>query len=337
MQIRKMILLVAAFALSSCGAPPSKNTSNSKPLISYQDAPRRDGFESILVILPASSAAEQALKGLKYEIEEDFDVATLTVDKSTKVVDLAKAIEVVQPKAVVLMNNPTLALYYHYQKSLGGKAPPALAMLSSFLTNVVGKLENTGGIIYEVPAVTVFPSMRDYITRKIERVGVIHRPALSDFVAKQNDLAKAANIEIIAVEITDSPVANDVEAAMRKLRKQNIDALWVLNDNKLLAPNVLPGWRNAFKAGPALPVVVGIRPLIDPKHHFGSFAILPSYEGLGSQAGEMLLNWADDDWQGVNGDVQEPVAVEVVVDIGEVRKHFNLKEEMLGSIDVIVE
>jgi hypothetical protein len=337
MQVHKTLLLLAALALTSCGAPGAKNTSTAKPVVSYQDAPRRDGFESILVALPASKAAEQALKGLKYEIEEDFDVVTLTVDKTTKVPDLAKAIADARPSAVVLMNNPTLALYYHYQKSVGGKAPPALAMLSSFLADVVGKLENTGGITYEVPAVTVFPSMRDYISQRIERVGVIHRAALGGFVAKQRALATTANIELVSVEIVDAPKAKDVEKAMRTLRLEGIDAVWVLNDNRLLAPDVLPGWKRALSSGAALPVVVGIRPLIDAQHHFGSFAILPSYDGLGSQAGEMLLNWADENWQGVSGDVQEPVAVEVVVDIGEVRKHFSLKEDMVGSIDVIVE
>lgn len=338
MQIHtNIILLLAALALASCGSRPAKNTSKSVQTVIYEDAPRRDDFESILVVLPASGAAEQALNGLKYEVEDDFDVVTLTIGKSTSVSDLAAAVEAAKPSAVVLMNNPTLALYFHYQKTMDGQAPPALAMLSSFLSDVIGKLENTGGITYEVPAVTVFPSLRDYIDQKIERVGVIHRAGLGSFVEKQRALATSANIEIVAVEISDKPTAKDVTKAIDKLRSKKIDALWVLNDNRLLAPKVLQGWRTALGEGKPLPVVVGIRPLIDAQHNFGSFAILPSYEGLGSQAGEMLLNWADDDWESVSDDLQEPVAVEVVVDIGAVRKNFHLKEDMVGSIDVIVE
>ncbi len=328
--------LLSCVVLLACGPSPGSNTPKAAP-ITYEDAPRRDGIEAILVALPASQAAKEALTGLRYEVEDDFDIVTLVIDSSSLASDFAKAVDKSKPVAIVLMNNPTLAIYHKYQ-STAKTTPPAIAILSSFLSRVIGKLRNTGGIAYEVPAVTIFPSLRDYINRDVSRVGVLHRKSFSGFVSRQQSLAKAVNVELVSAVVSDKPTAKEVKSAVAKLRKQNVDTFWVLNDNLLLSPEANRGWLEGFnQGGKRLPVIVGVRPLINSKHHFGSFAILPSHEGIGSQTGEMLLDLADNDWEGELGEVQEPIAVEVVVDIGDVRKHFQLNETMVSSIDILVE
>ncbi len=329
--------LVCAYSLAlfSCIGRPS--TRSVSVAITFEDSPRRPGVPVIFVALPAAEAAKQALDGLRYETEEDFDIVTFVVSGSTTVHELAQGIEAAKPSALVLMNNPTLTLYYKYQQQEEGRTPPAIAILSSFLPDVIGKLENTGGVAYEVPAVTIFPSLRDYSDVEISRVGVIHRGALTPFVERQRKLAKVARLELVSEVIGDRPGEDEVEKAIRKLRKRNVDAFWVLNDNILLSSKTYRGWMNGFHKGKKLPVVVGVRPLIDSEHHFGTFAILPNHEGLGSQAGEILHELAESDWQDELSEVQEPIAVEVVVDVHEARTYFRLREDMFNAIDVAVE
>lgn len=113
--------------------------------------------------------------------------------------------------------------------------------------------------------------------------------------------------------------------------------MWVLNDNALLTHDAIAeSWLPRLHETP-VPVVVGVSALVHPEVEFGTFAVLPDHERLGSQAANLVFELADDQWQLKDRSVELPLSVKTVVDVGQLRDHFGLQPGALKKIDQALE
>lgn len=324
--------------LSMVGCGPARRSTKSDLALKIVDPPRRPDMDAILVFLPATGATVEVLDGLREALVEDFDVITMVVGPETTPEKLGTMINAVGPKALVLMNNPTIKLYAAYQAKRGGDAfPPALMIMASYLDRMRGDVKNATGIYYEIPSVTVFANLRSLVGKKIKKIGVLHRPAFRSFVDAQAKLASIEGFEFMPVDVGNRPSARKLSRAVTKLRKDNsVDAIWVLNDNALLSKKMIgKGWLPGLRKNQT-PVVVGVGALVSPTGAFGSFAVLPDHVELGIQAGNMLLEIADEDWAVEEG-VALPIAVKTQLHVGFARKFLKFDEAQLERIDRVVE
>lgn len=328
--------------LSACEpattAGPARAPTQADP---FRDPAWRAGKPRVLVLMPTSSQTIEVWTSLSQELSADFDVVTRRVDGGTSTRFVGDAIATLQPACLVLMDNTTLRIYGQYQRQRrpGSQNPPAVVVMTSFLAEQAGALENAIGIAYEAPAVTQFSRLRMLINRRIRRVGVVFRPSLEPFVRRQAALARAENIEIVARRVAAAPHVNEVRHALSELiDTPRVDALWVLNDNMLLTPElVTTAWLPALGSARPLPVVVGVRSLIRTSPPLGTFAMIPDHESLGVQAASLVFELSEQHFQATSWRVDEPVSLKTIINGAQARSHFGFNDTQRSNVDEVVE
>lgn len=328
-----MIVVLTTF-VGGCVAP------NNEAKIQFNNHARRPGMDSILIAMPPSTNAAEIRSSITEELAQEFDVQSFSVDRGTALDALEKAIADAAPKCLILVNNSTVALYRRLQHRNPNHAyPPAIVVMSSFVEELVVGLRNTTGIAYEIPIVTVFSKMRELLKDDVVNIGLLHRKNLSSFVMRQQELADVEGFRIHSIVVSEYPRPREIRAGVRRLRNAgHLDALWVINDNRLLNKGVLlrEGWMPVIEQY-SIPVAVGVDSLVNPVNHFGTLAVLPDHEALGVQTADMVWTLSHSDWKASDLEIEQPLSIETVVDVVFARKHLDFHQEFLSHADRVVE
>jgi hypothetical protein len=304
-----------------------------------RSAPAGAAKGTILVAMPETVQTREVWAGLRDELARDYRLVAVRIDGPGAIPDLAAAMARHQPNGVVLMNNPTVAAYRAYQQQSGRKQfPPAVVVMTSFFDGHLPQLAEATGISYEIPLITVVTNLRKVIASPVERVGVIVRPSLRGFVQRQAAIAAREKIVVVEQPVGPSPNSSEVKWALWKL-EHRIDALWILNDDRLLTPRlIVDGWLPGLNERPYLATIVGAASLVSPRQSFGTFAILPDHTALGAQAAAMIFDLSDNKWAlPPGGAVQLPVSTTTTVDLVQLREHFVIRPGGLQHVDRILE
>jgi putative ABC transport system substrate-binding protein len=306
----------------------------------FADPPPRSGAATLLIAMPTLGDFVDVRRGLVTEVQKNFNVTTLAVTGKTTAADLGAVIERTSPACVVLMNNSTVTLFRQYKDSRGSNpVPPAVVVMASFLDRLRATLPHSTGIAYEVPGVTMVRNLRTIIARPVRKVGVVYRPVFRDFVEKQKGLAAGEQIEFVGVEVAKDVTAEDLKTALVTLAtKNNVDALWMINDNGLIRDGRFldESWRAALKEV-KLPLIVGLPNLIDPLSPLGTLAVVPDHETLGLQTANLIFDVADDGWRVEDHATEFPLSVKSIVDVKQARDNFGLQPDALRHIDRVAE
>lgn len=280
--------------------------------------------------------------GAEFEIEERILGAGASGGNATAANRLSSAIALSRPRALVLMDNETIALYGDVQRQWKDSVPfpPSISLMAIRVDKAIERLRNAAGIFYEVPGMTVLVNLRSLLTGPMRKVGVIVRPSMADFVRENAKWCKHENIELVPFEVEEGRVdlARAVRRGVRHLcDRENVDALWILNDNYFLSREIIgEGWLPALERFQK-PVVVGVENFVSPGSRFGAFAILPDHYGLGVQAAGMILRLRDDGWA-MEGTarVEQPLAVYKVLNLVQARKSARIRESALVEVDKVL-
>jgi putative ABC transport system substrate-binding protein len=340
--MRRSILgaLVISLPVLGCATASTGHSGAVAAAPVVQDPAPRAGAPAILIAMPGSPDFIDVRRGLVSEVQNNFNVSTLLVTHDTSVAQLAVAVERVHPACVVLMDNFTLNLFRAYEAAHQGEpAIPTLVVMTSFLENFRTLLRRATGIAYEVPGVTAFVNLRAIVARPIKRVGVVYRPAFKGFIRHQSELALREHVVVVEREVPRDVTADGLREALHALiDKDQVDALWMLNDNLLVrdAEFLDQTWRAELRAS-SVPLVVGVPNLVDPASPLGTLAVVPDHESLGLQAGNLIFELADAGWQMESHPVDLPLSVKTIVDIRQVRNSAGLRPDALGRIDKALE
>lgn len=293
----------------------------------------------MLVCMPDTSQTRQVWTGLCDDLGKQYRLVAVHADASDASRAIAEGMRRYQPSGLVLMNNPTVAAYRTLQKSSPHAVfPPAVIVMTSFLDGRSQQLLATTGISYEVPLITVVTNLRKLIVRPIERIGVVVRPGLTGFVRRQAELARREQITVFEEKVDTRCNASELKRALRRL-KQHVDALWILNDDRLLTPQLITeGWIPGLNERPWSPAIVGAASLVSPGQSFGTFAVLPDHIALGSQAASLLFDIADNGWVvPPDAQIQSPLSTTTTVDLVQAKERFELRADALQKVDRVLE
>lgn len=330
--------MAAALCLLGAAAPdPIPSPSMASPADSVRIPDR------VLVLRAEGSMFEEALGGLVGELEGELALEVRLIAHGTKIRTIDSVVKALRPRAVVLMDNEAIRLYAAVQAAWKDATPfpPAVALMAVRVDKAMTGMKRVTGISYEVPGVTTMVNLRSLIQDPVRRVGVIHRGAMADFVKDQAAWCASERIELVPYLIPDgSPdVAKAVRTGVRRLwRKEGVDALWVLNDNFHLTPEIIrEGWLPALERFEK-PVVVGVENFVSPAAKFGTFAVLPDPYGLGAQAAGLLLRLQEDGWEAdETPSLRQPLAITKLLNLRLLRKYSRIHEDRLLEIDRVVE
>lgn len=341
--IRRFALLASCasaclVAFSAC-TPKPELPSAEKGELSFHDTPPQAGRDTVAVLTPLETETQELWESLVQELGAEFNVATVPVGRTTGSRHLARELERLQPACVVVVDNRTLELYRELQgQRPSATFPPAVVVMTSFLERAIGGLRGATGIAYEVPAVSSIVALREVSRLDVQRVGVVHRQMFRDVIATQSRLAALEKVELVSIAVPNDPTPEVVEDSLDRLVvEQKVDALWVVNDNRLLTAELLvESWLPVLRFRP-IPVIVGVSALVHPEVHFGTLAVLPNHAELGVQAANLIFDLADNAWQlEAERQVELPLRVMTVVDVKQVDDYFGLEPDALAKIDQAV-
>jgi len=329
----KELVLAGAIALGLFVAcqPPASPTET--PAWMKNEA-RRPDFDLVQVLSPPSAKAEPLVRALRSELGSDFDVRLSAVTSETSLAELGGLLANVQPQAVVLLDNPTVALYAQWAQRRE-QPPAAVIVMSSFAERLADKVPNSTGISFQPPAVTSLTELRRLLHTPIRRVGVIHREGFETFITREKRRALREHIELVPAVVSRTPSAREVARALRTLRRQEVHAMWIPNDNTLLSRRLLvDAWLPHLKRSP-LPTVVGVSSLVTAKPHFGTFAAVPDLEGLGIQTADLLYDLRASSWLARDHPILPPLSIRSYVDVSRARE-LGMPRDAEATIDVLV-
>jgi ABC-type uncharacterized transport system substrate-binding protein len=237
----------------------------------------------------------------------------------------------------VLMNNPTVAAYRTYTAQTAGPRVPSVVVMTSFLDSASLNSLNAMGIHYEVPLITAVTSLRRILDTPVERVGVVYHPTLEAFVRREAALAKREQITVVSTPLDPEPNVAHIKSAIRDA-KRTADALWVLNDDRVLTPQLIAdGWLPGLNERPWRPTLVCASSLVSAQRSFGTLAVLPDHTALGVQTANVIFDIAEDRWQLPERGAQLPLSINTVVDLRQAHERFDLKRDALAQVDKIIQ
>jgi ABC-type uncharacterized transport system substrate-binding protein len=300
-----------------------------------------DDMDTALVLTAQGQAFSEVVSGISGDLEEDLNFEVYVIGKGSKVSEIETQIQKHKPKIIVLVENSAINLYAKYQKANpDSQFPPSVAVAALFVDRFLTNLKNATGIRYEIPAVTSIVNMRSVLSKKVKRVGVVHRKWMKSLIEENAKYCRSEGIELVPISIPnkDKKLDKKLNAGLKSLINQKVDAIWVLNDNALLNGNMI---RSAWlpTVGKArLPVIVGIKPMLSTKLNFGSFAIVPDHYALGVQAASLIGEIMEEGWEIGDRDIEQPVSVKKVVNVSVLNnKKVKYREDQLSAMDEIVQ
>lgn len=305
----------SAFTVSSTGRDPSKDT--------------------VLVLLPQEERVLSLVDSLRHELEADFNVRLEPVTQKTTEWDIEGLVANHEPKIVVLLNNPTVHLYASWAAKKRS-FPISLILMSSFAGELVNTVPNSTAISWEVPIATSVQGLRG-LGLKVTRVGILHRRAFSREIERERELARPEKAEFIVQKLNDHPSAREIKAAIVRLRRAKVDALWIPNDNGLLKPEFLTQVWAPYLQHFGSPVIVGVPALVRGDLRLGSYAASPDLGALGVQAADRIYDISDAGWQLPALRVADaPLSVKSYLSARAV-DDFGISKEGLGRVDYLIE
>jgi len=297
------------------------------------------GGGRILVIAPDHrdfSEAYDAIKANANDLTFQRIVWTDTLSVQTGVQILSGF----HPDLIVLLDNKSIRLY---KQMIAIAKPvkniPVVALMALQIESVLSGMPSAVGISYEVPAVTTMSRLRILLNDSIQRVGVVYRGEMESFFTENRRLCKIEHIELIGSRVDESPIP--VETLQRSLNvlseSGHLDALWILNDNSLLTPQLIrDGWIPFMKNHP-LPGVVGVETLLQTRLNLGTLAVVPDPTGLGAQAANLIYEAMDHGWAWDHSRIEKPLSVLEIMNLTMAHRVARPRENVARLVDRVVE
>ncbi len=296
--------------------------------------------EPLLIIRTEGKDFEQAVQGMREELEEDFSINEMVIDKRASAYEITRKMKNVLPRVVVLMDNISISLYQKYQRQLPDSADivPSVSLMASFIDFAIKGLKGGTGIFYEVPIVTSVVNLRSVLTSdSFDKVGVIHRNFMKQHIRTNREYCTKEGIELVSYRISGrSNIESELKSGFKKLRKSRVNALWVPNDSKIVNAGTLKSVWIPFAAKFKKPIIVGVEVLVTPRFQFGTFAVIPDHVRLGAQAAEIVFDIMDNDWQVGNRPIEPPRSVYKIINLKQAERLFKVDKEKLANVDKIL-
>lgn len=301
------------------------------------------GFAADVVVAlhPMGKDFVEALQGVKENLGDEISVQSIAMGKGDEWAQIKPSLQKMTPRLLVLMDNQAVKIYKQYRDEMtknGKPVLPAVALMALQLDKVSEGM-NIAGVSYEIPVVTSVVNLRAVSSKPIKTVGVIYRKGWEAFVTMNAEFCKTEKIALLGYSVPED--ASDFNALIEKgvynlVNDKKVDAIWILNDNKLLNnQTIVKAWIPSI-GKTSVPVIVGVETLVQTKFNLGSFAVLPDHTGLGGQVANMIFEIRDNDWKIESRQIDQPLSVIKMLNSTLARKKGFLKDDGIKTVDLEV-
>ncbi len=262
-----------------------------------------DSDDAILILTPPGELFASAIVGIQEETDDYFKVTVLEISKENEGGgEIERYFASTTPKVIVILGNQLLKLYtkFIHEHKPDVSRIPVISIYALDTERAIGHLNNAQGISSQTPMVTAITKFRWIVTTKINKVGVIYRDACEELVVENTKLCEREKITINSIKISNQTqnYKKEISDALKHLiKKEQVDAIWIPNDNVILSSELLGGVWIPLLNKANIPVIVGVEVLVKPELNFGTFAVIPDPKGTGMQAAELIFDLKYNNWE----------------------------------------
>ena len=293
----------------------------------------------LLIFGPDGPNFEKVINVIRQELQDEIKIEFRKVDRIDSNVDATAEfrrfeshLNEINPRLLVLMDNTAIELYRNYQEQYRNKKefPPAIMCMALFVQDSIKGIENSYGINYEVPLVKGLPLFRDILGLPVERVGVVYREEYKDFIERQKEQLKTIEeIELVTFYLDGKNLRRELDKGLKQLvRKDKVEALWLLNDNVLYeeAGDVWARRLRNFQK----PRYASVAKLV--QNGFGNFGYTPDHDEIGEQIVDFIFDLLD----GVEprNRVEEPKSGSKMINVDAGEAYLKVPREKMNEIDI---
>jgi hypothetical protein len=321
--------LAVALLLAACSA----RIQSREGTLQYEKLAMDPQRPSVAVLVPPDRQLSPVVQQLQNELGDEFNVVVTTlVEKRSSVEDVERAVLGCRAKAVVLLNNSTARLYRKWSGNVSSP-PVSVILMASFVDQLQREIRNSVGIAYEAPAVTSFAGLRA-LGVPVARVGVVYRQSFHAYVEAQRKLSAVEKFPFVTQELGNEPTVRELKAALVRLKRAGVDAVWLPNDNALLSREMVAEAWIPYLERLELPLVVGVPSLIRDDTSIGTFAAIPDPEAMAIQAADLIYEIKDNSWSSEGYGVSLPLSVRSYV-APRLALRYGMDPEKLRDVDVV--
>lgn len=296
--------------------------------------------ENLLALRANTENFSTVIAAIKDDLGDELDIHEMMIDANTSVADIERSISRVSPKLIILIGNRSIAKYTQYQAENKGRKksfPPSLALSAIYLDKIIEQLTNATGIRNEIPIVTSIVNIRTLLKTPVQRVGVLYSEWMTNLIEINQVFCSLEKIDLVTVKLPNRVSYKQLRYHLRQLVEQDIDALWVPNDNLLLNARLIQNaWMPVLKKT-KMPVIVGIEELTVTALNFGTFSVTPDFYALGIQGAQMISSIGEENWTIEEDGLVEPLSIEKLLNLKlSLRKEIRIDLEKLGQVDRII-
>jgi len=296
--------------------------------------------DAVLVLRTDTKNFSLVLEAIKDDLNDEINISELIINGDTSVADVDSSIKMIEPRLIVLIGNRSIAKYTQYQaenKDIKKSFPPSLALSAIYLDKVIDQLSNATGIRNEIPIVTSIVNIRNILQTPVKRVGVLYSEWMTNLIEINKVFCSLEKIELVTVKLPNRVSYKQLRYHLRRLVEQDIDALWVPNDNLLLNARLIQNaWMPVLKKT-KMPVIVGIEELTVTALNFGTFSVTPDFYALGIQGAQMISSIGEENWTIEEDGLVEPLSIEKLLNLKlSLRKQIPIDLKKLGQVDRVI-
>ena len=294
----------------------------------------------LLIIHAKGILYEETVSSITEELRNDFKVTSLVVNQNANSKLICEKIKQKSPLLVVLMDNIAINVYEQCQSDKAIKKIPSISLMAIDVKKAIKTLDNAVGISYEVPVITSVLNIQAIVDKKINRVGVIHRKFMKQFININKKYCLEENIYLKNVSLPNKGI-NFKKRIKKELKKlladDNIEAIWVPNDNQLLEKEIIKDIWIPMLNRYDKPAIVGIKQFVKPELHFGTFAIIPDHISLGTQTVDLIFEIQKNDWKIKKNYVVPPISIYKIINYNKLINDFDQKDFNLSIVDTVLQ
>jgi hypothetical protein len=259
--------------------------------------------EQVLIVQSRDDYFSTVTSKLESELSGSFNLVKLKKIRDTN--EIAEIIPNLAPKAIIIFEkhakSSSLYWFREYLQSHQAKfSNTAFIFVKDFFVDQSEVfMDNATGISFLPPVMLGVEKLQKEFHKEIHSIGIIHPRSMRKMIIENG---ASCILEGISLTMKTVPDRNDpsfskaVTEALNNMKKQNVDALWMVEDESLLQLQLVRDVWEPFIKKNGIPTIVNNEALLAAPWNIGTVCIIPDPQLLSSQIAKKLHELQRDNW-----------------------------------------
>ena len=260
-------------------------------------------IEQVLIVQSREDYFSTVTNKLESELSGSFNFVKLKKIRDTN--EIAEVIPNLSPKAIIIFEkhakSSSLYWFREYLQSHSSKfsGTAFIFVKDYFLDKSEIFMDNATGISFLPPIVLGVEKLQEQSHKEIQSIGVIHSRSLRKMII---DNSASCILKGISLTMKPVPDRNDPSfskvftEALNNMKKQRVDALWIVEDESLLQLQLVRDVWGPFLQKSGIPTIVNNEALLAAPWNIGTVCIIPDPQQLSSQIGKKIRELQRNNW-----------------------------------------